>query len=444
MAVMAAEWSMDMKHKKAVAVMSGVVIALGGVYAGAKEANAAEKNVLENSDVINADKMNSDELNYDINNKVMVNSEDGAVILAKGAEVAEDTEDSALKKDSAEKKSLEKEETVYVRMTPQGEKSDVIVSDWIKNFAKAGEIADESSLTDITNVKGEEAFSQNGESVTWQAAGNDIYYQGKTDKELPFAIKVTYKLDGKEVKVSDLDGKSGKLEMTYEYSKTEDNDVIFAVAMGTILDGNKFHHVSIDNGRVLSDGDKYIIAGFAVPGLSDKIGNKDNNETIAEIKDALTTSVTITADVENFEMPTVYHFASSDLLGSLGLDDVDTSKISELKDGINQLVTATDDIYDGSVKLSDGLSDLNDGTIEYTDGVRTYVDGVNEYSTGVETLTNGVSEYLTGADSYVAGADQYIDGVNELTKGLGEYTGGVSQYVAGVNEYLDGTGKVTD
>ena len=221
MAVMAAEWSMDMKHKKAVAVMSGVVIALGGVYAGAKEANAAEKNVLENSDVINADKMNSDELNYDINNKVMVNSEDGAVILAKGAE---DTEDSALKKDSAEKKSLEKEETVYVRMTPQGEKSDVIVSDWIKNFAKANEIADESSLADITNVKGEEAFSQNGESVTWQAAGNDIYYQGKTDKELPFAIKVTYKLDGKEVKASDLDGKSGKLEMTYEYSKTEDND----------------------------------------------------------------------------------------------------------------------------------------------------------------------------------------------------------------------------
>ena len=72
MAVMAAEWSMDMKHKKAVAVMSGVVIALGGVYAGAKEANAAEKNVLENSDVINADKMNSDELNYDINNKVII------------------------------------------------------------------------------------------------------------------------------------------------------------------------------------------------------------------------------------------------------------------------------------------------------------------------------------------------------------------------------------
>ena len=416
MAVMAAEWSMDMKHKKAVAVMSGVVIALGGVYGGAKEANAADKNVLENSDVINADKMNSDELNYDINNKVMVNSEEGAVILAEGAE---DTADSALKNDSAEKKSLEKEETVYVRMTPQGEKSDVIVSDWIKNFAKASEIADESSLADITNVKGEEAFSRNGESVTWQAAGNDIYYQGKTDKELPFAIKVTYKLDGKEVKVSDLDGKSGKLEMTYEYSKTEDNDVIFAVLMGTILDGNKFHHVSIDNGRVLSDGDKYIIAGFAVPGLSDKIGNKDNNETIAEIKDALTTSVTITAEVENFEMPTVYHLASSDLLSSLGLDDVDTSKISELKDGINQLVTATDDIYDGSVKLSDGLSDLNDGTIEYTDGVRTYVDGVNEYSTGVETLTNGVSEYLTGADSYVAGADQYIDGVNELTKGLG-------------------------
>lgn len=41
-------------------------------------------------------------------------------------------------------------------------------------------------------------------ALTWQADGNDIYYQGTTDKELPIDMKMTYYLDGKEISPEDL------------------------------------------------------------------------------------------------------------------------------------------------------------------------------------------------------------------------------------------------
>ena len=50
-------------------------------------------------------------------------------------------------------------------------------------------ITDKSDLTDIENVKGDETFKQDGKTVKWNADGNDIYYQGKSDKELPVKME---------------------------------------------------------------------------------------------------------------------------------------------------------------------------------------------------------------------------------------------------------------
>ena len=96
--------------------------------------------------------------------------------------------------------SQEKEETVYVKADAEGNTQTVIVSDWLKNKKKSAEIKDATDLNDIENVKGDETFQKGGKhSITWDANGNDIYYQGKTDKELPVSMQVTYYLDGKEI-----------------------------------------------------------------------------------------------------------------------------------------------------------------------------------------------------------------------------------------------------
>ena len=109
-----------------------------------------------------------------------------AVVLSAGTVIA-----AAQTGDS----SVQKEETVYVNTTADGEVTDVTVSDWLKNAGdSSSDIKDSSDLTDIKNVKGDETFTQDGDNLTWSTDGKDIYYQGKSDKELPVSVNIKYYL----------------------------------------------------------------------------------------------------------------------------------------------------------------------------------------------------------------------------------------------------------
>ena len=112
----------------------------------------------------------------------------------------------------------EKEQTVYVNADENGNSQDVIVSNWLKNQGKEQELTDKTNLTDIQNVKGDETFEQKSDgTIVWNTDGGDIYYQGKTQEELPVSVKLTYYLDGKEISAKDLAGKSGKLKIRIDY-----------------------------------------------------------------------------------------------------------------------------------------------------------------------------------------------------------------------------------
>ena len=94
-----------------------------------------------------------------------------------------------------------KEETVYVNAKASGKTDKVTVSNWLKNSGSvSGDLEDESTLSDIKNVKGDETFKASGDTLTWNTDGEDIYYQGTTDQDLPVSVKLTYYLDGKEIK----------------------------------------------------------------------------------------------------------------------------------------------------------------------------------------------------------------------------------------------------
>ena len=98
-----------------------------------------------------------------------------------------------------------KVETVYVTADANGAVNDVIVSEWLKNATASSELSDTTELKNIVNVKGDETFKDNGDgTLTWDAEGADIYYQGTTDKQLPVTMKITYTLDGKEISPEEL------------------------------------------------------------------------------------------------------------------------------------------------------------------------------------------------------------------------------------------------
>ena len=210
---------------------------------------------------------------------------------------------------SEETEEAGKEETVYVVANADGSAKNVIVSEWLKNKDGEATLKDASDLKDIENVKGEEAFTQNGDQLTWEAGGNDIYYQGTTDKKLPITEKVTYFLDGKEMTPQEIAGKSGKVKIRFDYINNEKTTQIvegeehevyvpFTVLTGMILPDD-YSNVEITNGKVISDGNRKVAVGMAMPGLKESLDiGEDDLDGEVKIPDY----VEVTADVDNFSL----------------------------------------------------------------------------------------------------------------------------------------------
>ena len=323
-----------------------------------------------------------------------------------------------------------KEETVYVNAKASGKTDKVTVSNWLKNSGSvSGDLEDESTLSDIKNVKGDEKYTSDGDKLTWATDGEDIYYQGTTDKKLPVSVKLNYYLDGKQMKPSELKGKSGHLKITVDYKNNEKQNVSldgkdtevytpFVMMTGMILPNETFSNVTIDNGKIISDGNKNIVVGFGMPGLKDSL-NLSSEETD---KVSIPESLSIEADVKDFTMSSTYTVALSDLLDDMNMDDIAD---------VDDLQTALDDLEDAALQLVSGSDTL-------ADGAGTLADGVNTYTEGVDTLNAGIQKYLGSNGELSGSVTEYVNGVNKVVKGVQDYTNGVNTLADGVSSYVDG------
>ena len=250
---------------------------------------------------------------------------------------------------SAAAADVSKEETVYVNADASGNTTDVTVSNWLKNSNGDSTIKDKSDLQDIENVKGDETYTGSGDSMSWQADGSDIYYQGTTSKELPVSVKLKYFLDGVETDPNDLVGKSGKLKIQVNYEnkaktttkidgKTENIYNPFVMVTGMILPDEHFSNIVIDNGKVVSDGSRNIVIGVAMPGLKESLNlSKDQKKDIT-----LPESLEITADVTDFEMDSTFTVAMTDILKQLDVDSIsDTDELTDALDDLEDRCTET-------------------------------------------------------------------------------------------------------
>ena len=338
-----------------------------------------------------------------------------------------------------------KDESVYVNADASGKVKKTTVTEWLKNTEK-GSVDDETVLEDVENVKGNEKYKEGSDdSIVWESKGKDIYYQGTTDEELPVNMSITYKLDGKEISPKDLAGKSGKLEMTINYeNKSKQNVDVdgqqtemytpFTLATAMMLPTDEYTNVTIDNGKIVSDGDKNIVVGVAFPGLSEDLGLDSSNLDVD-----IPSSVTITADVTDVSVGATYTMASANLLDSIGLDDVDS--FDDLDDSINKLEDATNQLVDGSKELAEGTNTLNgksgelisgvdklaDGVTAYTDGVAGVADGANAINSNMALVKNGVSAAVEGTGKLAAGVSGVQSGLNTVASGINTAVASLNQ-----------------
>ena len=329
-----------------------------------------------------------------------------------------------------------KEETVYVNAKASGKTDKVTVSNWLKNSGSvSGNLEDESTLSDIKNVKGDEKYTADGDKLTWSTDSEDIYYQGTTDKKLPVSVKLKYYLDGKEMKPSELKGKSGHLKITVDYKNNEKKNVSvdgkdtevytpFVMMTGMILPNETFSNVTIDNGKIISDGNKNIVVGFGMPGLKDSLNLSSEESDKVTIPESLS----IEADVTDFTMSSTYTVALSDLLDDMNMDDIAD---------VDDLQTALDDLEDAALQLVSGSDTL-------ADGAGTLADGVNTYTEGVDTLNAGIQKYLGSNGELSGSVTEYVNGVNKVVKGVQDYTDGVNTLADGVSSYVDGEKQLAE
>lgn len=343
---------------------------------------------------------------------------------------------------STDTQDVYKEETVYVNADATGNSDEVTVSDWLKNSGSvSGNLTDESILKEIKNVKGDETFTENGDQLTWNTAGEDIYYQGTTDKELPVSVKLTYFLDGKEVKPDELKGKSGHLKIQVQYTNNEKKTVTvdgkeeevytpFIMMTGMILPNETFSNVTIDNGKVISDGSRNIVVGFSMPGLKDSLDLDEETTKEAEDKGVtIPENFEMEADVTDFTMSSTFTVALTDLLDDMDMDNI--IDVDSLKDSLNELEDAALELVSGSGTLADGASTLADGVSSYTAGADELNAGIQKYLGSNGELNGSVTEYVNGVGKVVKGVKDYTSGTNALANGVTSYVAGEQKIAAG-------------
>ena len=322
-----------------------------------------------------------------------------------------------------------KDETVFAKINGSGQVTSVTVSDQLKNISGKKQIQDVSGLKEIENVKGDETFKQLGDNLVWSGDSKDICYQGTTEKELPVGINISYKLDGKDISEDELQGKSGHLTIHYKYdNKTAgDNDEYtpFLMVTGLLINTEKITNVTIDNGKIISDGDRDIVLGMGIPKMKEALGVEE-----LDIPD----SFTVEADVADYETIEAITVATNDLFNQIDTDRFDS--LDELKGSMEELQSASSQLVSGSGELKNGLDTLlsSSGTL---------IDGIGQLSNGSNTLKNGTGKLASGTNSLKNGAKQVSDGASgaaakttqQLLPGLQSLDAGV----AGMQQQLSGS-----
>ncbi len=288
-----------------------------------------------------------------------------------------------------------KEETVYVTTDLSGKTSTITVSDWLKNNDNYKTLTDTTTLSDVVNVKGDEAIEQNGDKLTIAADGSDIYYQGTVAEtsKLPVDLQISYKLDGKTISAEDLQGKSGKVEITIKYKNNEKTTVDgeevyvpFMAATGMVLDADNFSNIRVENGKVVSNGYYQAVIGYGLPGLNESLGLKGDDAIFTD-------EIVITADTTDYNVDTVMSFYSATAFSDIDFDEV--SDLDDLQDSLNELSDASKELVDGTEELSDGAKDLYDGLVKISDGADTLASGTSSFDSNYKTFDSGLSQLDT-------------------------------------------------
>lgn len=282
-----------------------------------------------------------------------------------------------------------KDETVYTKLNADGSEKMTIVSEHIKNDDEAKTLEDLTTLSNIMNVNGDETFTLDGDKITWNSEGNDIYYQGKTDKQLPISMKITYEFNGEESTVEKMLGQEGTVKIHIQYMNNEKRVyqgeelyVPFVAMTGMMLPTHNNRNVQVTNGKVVSNGSNYIIIAIAAPGLSEDFENMEALDGFDEM--------TITYQTKSFELKSMMTVVTPSLLSEEDMSIFD--KMDEGYSLVDQLVASYGQLEEGGKKLQSGINEFSSQYEGFDKGIDDLYKGIEDAYTGSQSLTSGLTD----------------------------------------------------
>jgi len=342
-----------------------------------------------------------------------------------------------------------KDETVYSKLDVNGKNYNTIVNNHIVNSEQVEFINDLSDLLNIINTNGDETFTQNGNNLIWSANGNDIYYQGETQKELPVECKIKYELDGKEISANEIVGKAGTVKIILEYVNKDAHTVIingksetlytpFVVLCGTIINNENNKNITISSGKLIDDGTKTIALGIATPGLQESLN-------LAKSTIDIPSSIEITMDAKDFELGTMITYITPKIINDEDLN---------IFDKVDYIFTQVDTLQSSSHQLVEGANTLKEGTQTYSEKFSEFNGAVKQISDGIIYANSNYSKIDDGIATLNQKAPTLVYSVQNLSDGIGKVSGALNtinsslsavpdtQVVDSINQIVDGINPI--
>ena len=244
------------------------------------------------------------------------------------------------------------DETLYVTMDPYGE---IKESSIVKNYQMNGNsmVVDYGVYDKVMNLTdhSEPVIGEDG-SVTFspEETGSRFYFEGRTQTEksqLPWDIKVSYRLNGVEKKAEELAGEKGLIEVNVDLVPNQGVSDYYrnnmALMASTVVDMDKNLSLEAEGAQVQSIGNLNMAVFFQLPGeeghYSIHIGSED-----FKFSGMIFTMVPLTVS--------------------------QLDKIADLRDAKETMEDSADAISDSLDVVLDSMGNMQKGIADTADGLR--------------------------------------------------------------------------
>lgn len=310
-----------------------------------------------------------------------------------------------------------KEENIYVNLDDNRSVDGVYVVNSY-DLKKDQKITDYGNYSSMTNLSSESKLNEQNGKITVNGKKGKFYYQGDLDSaKIPWDVDILYELDGEENDAKDLAGKSGKLKITMKIRENKSADKEFfenyLLQVSLALNTKQCKNIKADGATAANSG--------------------DNKQLMYNIMAGQEKDITITIDVDDFEMDPI-SISGVPMSFDINTDDMDTSALTD----------KTKDLTDGVKSLNDGAKQLKSGSSELQSGISAYGEGVNALYKGADTLFAGVNKLNPGIKAYTTGVDQTASGAKQLQKQTKNLPNLMTQMTSAITQLNTGSSQLAD